>query len=150
MDTERSYAERIKDDYGKDISRLAEYIPYFTNLKLSDAEQEYDGKFGRSSLSFNVYDPELLRFMGEAAESCLMDSNYLYAYRRAGITTPEQEMNAVKNAEIKDIDTLKGILSRYVLEGRYRSGRWGEAVERGVFLNVLIRLKELLDFSTVR
>ena len=49
------------------------------------------------------------------------------------ITTAADEKAAIRNAKMKDIDLLRGVLSRYVLEGRYKSKRWIEAAERGVF-----------------
>lgn len=150
MDEERSYAERIRVDYSEAINSLSAYIPYFESKAGKDVAEKYDGKYGESSLKFPVYDATLIRFADEAAKTGLMDRNYLYAYRRAGISTAAQEADAIAHAGQKDIDILRGILSRYVLEGKYKSIRWIEGVERKVFLNVLIRMKEILEFSTVR
>ena len=41
---------------------------------------------------------------------------------------------------------LKGILSKYVLEGMRKGRRWSEAVEEGIFLNVVRKMKENLDY----
>lgn len=150
MEEEKSFAERIRDDYGKDIERLSAYIPYFEARGGKDVADRYDGKYGKSSLQFPVYDATLLKFVNDAAQTGLMDRNYLYGYRRARISTAEQEAEAVAGAQLKDIDLLRSILSMYVLEGRYKSMRWIEGADRRVFLNVLIKLKELLGFSTVR
>ena len=81
MEEERSFAERIRDDYGEDIKHLSAYIPYFETRSGKDVADQYDGKYGASSLKFPVYDAELLRFADEAAKTKLMDSNYLYGYR---------------------------------------------------------------------
>lgn len=150
MDREKSYAGMIRDDYGDAIKKLSLYIPYFERMSGQEAASEYDGSYGKSSLKFPVFDPELIRFADEASKTALMDKNYLYAYSRAHITTAEGEQQAIENAQADDIDLLRGILSRYVLEGRYKSTRWVEGVERKVFLNVLLKLKGLLEFSTVR
>ena len=75
-----------------------------------------------------------------------MDSNYIYKYRQYHITTEAAEKKAIKDAKLKDIDLLRGILSRYVLEGRYKGVRWIEAAERGVFYDVLVRFMEMYDF----
>ena len=63
--------------------------------------------------------------------------------------TEKQEQDAVANAKLKDLDLLIAILSRYVLEGRYKSQRWIEGAERGIFHDVLKKLMELYEFVQV-
>ena len=55
---------------------------------------------------------------GAAGDTSLMDPNYIYKYRQYRITTAADEKAAIRNAKMKDIDLLRGVLSRYVLEGR--------------------------------
>lgn len=53
---------------------------------------------------------------------------------------------AVKRSTIKEMDVLKAILSRYVMEGMTKGRKWSEAVENGVFFAVIAKMKENLDF----
>ena len=58
----------------------------------------------------------------------------------------EDELLAIKRSDIREMDVLKGILSRYVMEGMTKGRRWSEAVENGIFLKVIKKMKENLDF----
>ncbi len=145
-----NYSELLTFKYGEDIKKLARYIPYFENKKGKDVATEYDGEQGNSNLRFPVYDSTLLAFTREAADTKLMDTNYIYKYRLYHIVTEEDERAAIADAKIRDIELLNAILSRYVLEGRYKSARWIEAAERGVFHGVLQKLLEFYEFVQVR
>ncbi|MCR5773493.1 MAG: DUF6508 domain-containing protein [Lachnospiraceae bacterium] len=140
-----NYAELLTVKYAADIQKLARYIRYFENKKGSDVASSYDGKQGESSLKFPVYDSSLLSFVKEAEKTELMDPNYMYKYRKYRINTEAAEKAAIDNAKPKDIDLLRAVLSRYVLEGRYKSVRWIEAAERGVFYDVLAKFVELSE-----
>ena len=142
---EVNYSELLTQVYADDINRLAKYIPYFENKSGKDVASTYDGKQGNSGLKFPVYDSTLMSFTNEAAQTKLMDPNYMYKYRAAHIQTEQQEADAIIYAKPKDIDLLRAILSRYVLEGRYKGVRWIEGAERKVFLNVLVRFRDMLN-----
>ena len=141
---EVNYAELLSVYYADDINALARYIPYFQNKSGKDVASPYDGKQGESSLKFPVYDSTLMSFVKEASKTKLMDKNYMYKYRQAHIQTEQQEADAIIYAKDKDIDLLRAILSRYVLEGQYKGARWIEGAERKVFLNVLVKLRDLM------
>ena len=141
-----NYAELITEKYAADIQKLSRYITYFENKRGSDVASDYSGEQGESQLKFPVFDSTLLAFTRDAADTALMDPNYMYRYRQYRISTAPAEKAAIKNAKLKDIDLLRGILSRYVLEGRYKSRRWIEAAERGVFYDVLVKLVEFYEF----
>ena len=141
-----NYAELLTGKYAADILKLSKYIPYFENKKGNDVATKYEGKDGEQTLRFPVYDSTLLSFAAEAAKTTLMDPNYIYRYRQYHISTEEAEKKAVKDAKPKDIDLLKGVLSRYVLEGRYKGTRWIEATERGIFYDVLVKFMDMYNF----
>ena len=46
---------------------------------------------------------------------------------------------------VKEAGILVAILSKYVLGGMTKGVLWGQAVEEGVFLAVLLRMKKLLE-----
>lgn len=141
-----NYAELLTVKYAEDILKLSKYIRYFENKKGNDVAQKYEGKEGEKTMRFPVYDSMLLAFTKDASQTSLMDPNYIYKYRQYHIATEAAEKKAIKDAKVKDVDLLRGILSRYVLEGRYKGTRWIEATERGVFYDVLSKLMELYNF----
>ena len=145
---EVNYSELLTQVYADDINRLSKYIPYFENKGGKDVASTYDGKLGESNLKFPVYDSTLLSFTNEASKTKFMDPNYMYKYRSAHIQTEKQEADAIIYSKPKDIDLLRAILSRYVLEGRYKGVRWIEGTERRVFLNVLKRFRDMLHDVT--
>ena len=150
MEEAINYTELLTKVYADDIRRLSSYIPYFESRSGKDVASSYDGSVGKSDLKFPVYDSTLLRFTDEASKTTLMDKNYIYQYRKYRITTDQQEADAIARAQTRDVELLRAVLSRYVLEGRYKGVRWVEAAERRVFLNVLKKFQELLEANFIR
>ena len=146
MESENKVADEMMKKYGKDILDLCAYIPYFSERGKRDVEKPYDGKYGESKLKFPVFDSTLLSFVKKAQASKLMDRNYLYVYSRMRLRTHDDERKFIERATIRDVDALRGIISRYVLEGQRKGTRWGEGVEEKIYLNVLLKLKGFIDF----
>ena len=44
------------------------------------------------------------------------------------------------------MDTLKGILSKYILGGMTKGQVWSEGVSNGSILKVLLKMKEILEY----
>ena len=49
-------------------------------------------------------------------------------------------------AGVNDWDTLRGILSKYVLGGRVRSKLWSEGVQERIFLMVLEQMRKIIEY----
>lgn len=143
---ELTQAQQYIQKYEADILKLMRYVPYFMDIDAKKVASEYDGSLGKSSLSFPVYDGTLMSFIKEAQKTVFMDKNYCYAYTKRRIRTKEQEEAAIQNATGRDADYLCGVISKYVTEGMRKSGVWQEAVERKLFLNSILKLKEILDY----
>ena len=146
MEHELESGELFYRTYGESILKLSAYIPWFMSKSGRDVAHEYSGEYGKASIAFPVYDGTLLNFIKEAKETNLIDRNYPYAYTRWGVRSKEAEERTIAQAELKDVDFLRGVLSKYVLEGMTKSVVWTEAVERRIFLNVLCKLKEIAEF----
>lgn len=129
-------------DYRNDVERLLSYIPWLEQKAGESVSKMYD----KSTLSFPVYDTMLMNFVNDASKTDLMDKNYVYAYSKKFIRTVEDEKKAIEEATMQDGDILLGILSKYVLGGRVKGVLWTQAVEQGIFLAILKKLKDLLDF----
>ncbi len=132
--------------YEADVEKLLPYIPYFEERGGGDVAKAYDGEQGHSSMVFPVYDGTLMTFVKMIPNTVFMDRNYFYAYTKRRIKTTAQEEAAIKNATIKDDDMLNAVLSKYSKEGMRKTGVWQDAVERKLFLNVIKKYKEILDY----
>ena len=142
-----AYRQQVVNEYRADVEKLARYLPWLESKKGMSVQQSYSGSgIEEHSIAFPVYDGTLMSFIKDAQRTKLMDRNYRYIYSRNRIRIPEDELRAIKRADIKEMDVLKGILSRYVMEGMTKGRRWSEAVENGIFLHVIRKMKENLDF----
>ena len=146
IETENVVAEEFLREYKSDILALSVYIPYFTSKGAKDVSKDYDGEYGASSLNFPVFDSMLLSFVKKAQKTKLMDRNYPYAYSRHRIRTHDDERKFIERATIRDVNVLRGFISRYVLEGMHNGSRWSEGVQEEIFLRVLTKLRDLMDF----
>lgn len=132
-------------DYREDVERLITYISWFEKKAGEKVSKIYDDNgISTASVAFPVYETMLLNFVNDAKKTHFMDENYVYVYSHRGLHSAEDEKKAIEDAELKDADVLCGILSRYVLGGQTKGSVWTEAVENGVFLAVLQKMKKLL------
>lgn len=131
-------------DYKQDVERLITYIPWLESKNGASVSKKYDDKL-ESTISFPVFDSTLLNFVNEASKTSLMDKNYVYVYSHYFIKTVDDEKKAIENADLKSCDILIGILSKYVLGGMTKGTLWPEAVSNGIFLEVLKKMKKLLE-----
>ena len=128
---------------------LFKYLPWMEKNAGRTVSRNYQGQgLSKSSMSFPVYDATLMNFVKEAAASPFMDKTYAYVYTRNRIRSHADEKRLIASAELKDWNILTGILSKYVLEGRRKATLWGEAVQEDIFLLVLRKMKEIIDYWT--
>ncbi|NBH82230.1 hypothetical protein D7X88_04525 [bacterium C-53] len=146
MQHELESGELFYQTYGESIRKLSRYIPWLTGKSGDDVSHKYSGEYGESAIAFPVFDSTLMNFLKEARETNLIDRNYPYAYTGRSIRTKEAEERAIEDAWLRDVDFLRGVFSKYVLEGMTKSNIWAEAVERKIFLNVLCKLKEIAEY----
>lgn len=139
--------KEIIDKYSKLADPLFRYIPWLQSATGTKVSSIYKGDgIDQQSISFPVYDASLLNFVSIASKTELMDKNYVYVYTRHHIKTIDDEKNFIAHTKLRDMDALAGILSKYVLGGRTKGILWNQAVENGIFLQVLLRMKELLEY----
>ncbi|MBP5414681.1 MAG: hypothetical protein ILN61_05515 [Lachnospiraceae bacterium] len=149
MLTEQMTAAEVFDKYRSDIEKLIAYLPWLEEKsgksKVSDI---YNGDgLDQHSISFPVYDGMLLRFVKDAENSQFMDRNYVYVISRNRLKSAGEEVEFVKKQTMLKMDNIGGILSKYVMGGRTKAKLWSEAVDKGVFLAVVTRLKELYEIG---
>ncbi len=138
---------RIRNEYMADVERLSKFMNWIEKKSGHQVQSYYDGEEGQNLIQIPVYDSTLLAFVKEARKTKLMDRNYRYTYTRYKIKTVDDELRLLRHAHLRDIDLFKGILSSYVMRGQSKGSVWSEAVENGVFLELMRRMTALF-FST--
>lgn len=139
--------EEIIAKYTGVVEPLFSYIPWLEEKVGTKGREVYDlNGLSDHSLSFPVYDATLLNFVKVVSKTEMMNRNYAYVYSWNRLRTVEDELRFIRNANLYEIDALFGILSRYVLGGMTKGNLWSQAVEKGIFLEFLLKMKELLDY----
>ena len=144
-----AYRQQVVNMYKSDVEKLIRYLPWLEEKAgAGDSVSEtFEGNGIKDhSISFLVYDSTLMSFIKTVQSTGLLDRNYPYIYSHQGIRTVQDELNIISRAGIKEMDILKGILSKYVLGGMTKGRMWTEAVNNRVFLNVVRKMKENLEF----
>ncbi|MBQ7557536.1 MAG: hypothetical protein IJT00_05670 [Lachnospiraceae bacterium] len=145
--SDRVYMAALVERYKVDLQPLLKYVRYFESKAGVGAASTYgDQGISRNSLMFPVYDGTLLSFIRDVKETSLLDRNYPYVYSKKFLKTVEDEKELIENSDLKDMENITAILSRYVLEGSYKAVVWTEGVRNGIFLAVLMKMKKNLDY----
>lgn len=147
MEQNAEYRQQMIEEYKAATEPLLKYLPWMEKNAGRAVSRNYQGNgLSKSSISFPVYDANLISFVKEAAASPLMDRNYVYVYTRNRIRNHADEKRLIAGAELKDWEILGGILSKYVLEGQTKASLWGEAVQEDIFLLVLRKMREIIGY----
>lgn len=147
MEQKRKSRDEIILQYRSDVEKLIPYISWLQTKSGKDVEGIYAGEgLNETSVPVPVYDANLLRFVREAGKLELIDRNYVYVYARYDLDTIAKELKAIEKATLQEMKMLSGILSKYVLKGRVQGKYWTAGVENHIFLNVILKMKELMEF----
>lgn len=147
MNSDKLSVEEMVEYYKPDVEQLTPFIPWLEQQQGKWAATIYSGEgLGEHSVTFPVYDGTLMSFVKTAQKSSLIDRNYVYVYSHNRIRNAEDEKRFIKNATIKEMGDLWGILSKYILKGMTKATLWSEGVKNGVFLELLLKMQEILAF----
>lgn len=146
MDSDLDYRRKLVERYKKDVEPLFRYMSWLEEKRGKQVSSSYDGnELSAHSITFPVYDSTLLGFVKQVQRTTLTDRNYVYVYSRLRMNTVENEREAIRRVTLKDMDVLTAVLSKYILGGMTKGWVWSQAVEEGIFLEILIKFKELFD-----
>ncbi len=147
MGTEQLTPSEVIEMYYPDTKKLMGYLLYLEKMSGKSVANTFnqDG-LSEHSLTFPVYDGNLMRFIKEADQTVFIDRNYRYVYSRYRIKTLEDELNMIKKCTILQMDVLGGIMSKYVLGGRTKSTLWSEGAQNGIYLEIIKKADELIRF----
>lgn len=141
------YRQQLLEEYKQMVVPLLKYLPWLEKNAGQSVSYNYEGPdMTEHSMSFPVYDSNLMSFIREASGSKLMDRNYLYVYTRNHIKTHEDERKIIAHAGLKEWDILRGILSKYVMGGMTRSVLWTQGVQENIFYLVLKQMQEIIEY----
>lgn len=147
MEKEADFREQMIAEYREEVEKYIKYIPWLQQKAGIEVSSIYKGdNITAHSVAFPVYDGTLMNFVKEMSKSKFMDRNYPYVYSRNGIHNVRDEKRMIEKATIRDMGILGGILSKYVLGGMTKGTLWSEAVTEGIFLDVLLKMKEVVEF----
>ncbi len=147
MEQVTEYRQKLIEEYKQAVTPLFRYVPWLEKNSGRPGSTNYRGQgFTEHTMSFPVYDSTLMSFIREASGSVLMDRNYNYVYTRKNIKNHEDERKLIAAAGVNEWDTLRGILSKYVMGGRTRSKLWSEGVQERIFLLVLEQMRKIIEY----
>ncbi len=147
MDQDKLNREDQVEYYRMEVQKLISYIPWLEQQKSKQAYNTYTGDgLAEHSLSFPVYDSTLLGFVKTAKSTLLMNRNFLYTYSKYRLRTTADELAFIRKAELKDMGDLGNILSNYILTGMRKGSMWSKGVESGVFLELIVKMREIITF----
>ena len=147
MEENEEYRQKLIAEYKRQIEPLLRYLPWLAQHNGMSVSSVYQGaETEQLTMKIPVYDGTLLTFVKLASKSPLMDRNYRYVYSRKRIQSHDDERKLITQATWKDWDTLRGILSYYVMGGRTKGSLWNEAVKEAIFYMVLSQMKEIVEY----
>ncbi|MCD7725755.1 MAG: hypothetical protein LUI12_09465 [Clostridiales bacterium] len=142
-----AYRQQIVNEYKPDVEKLIRYLPWLEDKAGKNVAETFEGSgIKENSITFPVYDSTLMSFIKEVQRTKLLDRNYAYVYSRNRIRTVKDELRMIDRSGIRDMDVLKGILSKYVMGGMTKGRLWTEAVQNNIFLNIIKKMKENIEF----
>ncbi|NBJ91653.1 hypothetical protein [Parablautia muri] len=147
MENKNIYRQEKIDEYRLKMGKIFRYIPWLEEKSGTKLVHNYEGeKRLTHSIQIPVYDSTLLSFIKEMQGTGFMNRNYVYVYSRCGIKNVKDELKVIEQAEFENIEDIFGVIAKYVLGGLTKGVLWSMAVENGVFLSGLKKIKNLLDF----
>ncbi|MBE5840827.1 hypothetical protein SAMN02910275_01528 [Butyrivibrio sp. INlla18] len=153
MENDRTFNENSIEDivsrYRPEVDKLMPHLHWLKENAKHEVAQSYSNS-DLKSMPFPIYDSNLLAFVKAAQSTNLLDRNYVYVYTRNRLANAKDEILFIQNAEIKDMDDLAGILSKYILSGMTKGTVWAEGVYNGVLYMVVNKMDELLKMWAVK
>lgn len=137
--------EDIVSRYRPELLKITPYLKWLKDNAKQEVAQSYNSS-DLKSMPFPVYDANLLAFVKAAQTTNLLDRNYVYVYTRNRLNSAKDEIAFIQDADIRHMDDLAGILSKYILSGMTKGTVWAEGVYNGVLYLVVNKMDELCRF----
>lgn len=146
IESEKLTRQELLETFTDDAKLLLKYVSWLQNCDGQQLSANYDGEgIEEHSMSFPIYDSKLLAFMKDVKRTKFLNKNYVYTYSKYIIKTDQDEKKMIEKCTIRDIRILGDILSKYAIKGSTISTVWKVGVQNGVYLAVILKLKEVLE-----
>ncbi len=146
MENENIYRQEKIEKYSQAVNGLFRYIPWLEQKMGEKLVHNYSGEnVPDKSIPIPVYDSTLLGLVKDMQKTGLVDRNYVYVYSRYRIRSEKDELLLIGQVELKEIEVIFAIMAKYVIGGMTKGRLWSMAVENGVFLHGIKRLREILE-----
>lgn len=146
FDKKRLSVDEVLICYEEDVVKLLKYLPWLEKVSGSATSSIYSGEgIAKTSMAVPVFDSTLLSFVKTAETTEFINRNYVYTYSRYGMKNAKDELNVIEDCTLMDMTVLGDILSKYVVLGRTKGLVWSEGVQNGVYLALVLKLKELME-----
>lgn len=143
MEQDLEYTRKLIERYRIEVEPLFRYLPWLEEKRGKHVSSRYENDKLTNTIPFPVYDSTLLGFVKEVQRTALTDRNYVYTYTRYAIRSVADEHKQIAGVTIKSVEVLTAILSNYIMGGMRKSWLWPQAVEEGIFLEILLKFREL-------
>ncbi len=145
-ESDKMTREEIKAIYEEDVQKLLRYLIWLQKVSGTITADIYKGEgIESTSVTFPVYDANLLAFVKEIKASVFMNKNCVYTYSKYRLRTPADELKLIDRCTIQDIKLIGDILANYAIKGTVKGTVWSEGVKSGVYLAAVLKMKDLLE-----
>ncbi len=144
-DVNENSIEDIVARYRPELDKITPYLGWLRDNIQAEVAQKYSNS-DLKSIPFPVYNSNLLAFVKACQTTNLLDRNYVYVYSRNRMNSFKDELLFISDAQIKDMDDLAGILSKYILSGMTKGSVWAEGVRNGVMYAAVKKMDDLVKF----
>ncbi|WP_297636031.1 DUF6508 domain-containing protein [uncultured Clostridium sp.] len=114
--------------------KLLRYLDYFNERENKFYELKTPIE-GSRIIRYYDYDVEVLNFLDEFARTDMIDYSY-------GTNMEKIDLEKISELDEKKIGT---ILTYYLRTERFADGTWAKAIDKGIFLECIERLKVVLE-----
>lgn len=114
--------------------KLLKYLDYFNEKENKFYELKTPIE-GSRIIRYYDYDINVLNFLDEFARTDMIDYSY-------GVNMEKIDLERIQELNEKNIGT---VLTYYLRRERFADGTWAKAIDKGIFLQCLIRLKTVLE-----
>lgn len=145
-ESDKMTKDEIKAIYEGDVQKLLRYLMWLQKVSGTVTLDIYKGEgIESTSVSFPVYDSNLLAFIKEIKGSVFMNKNCVYTYSKYRLRTAADELSLIERSTIQDVKVVGDILSNYAIKGTVKGAVWSDGVKNGVYLAAVQKLKELME-----
>lgn len=145
-----AYRRELVEKYRPIVEKLVTYLPWLEGKRGGSVSNQFTGEgIAEHSVSFPVYDSTVLSLVKLLQSTPLIDRNYVYVYSRNRLKTHDDEIRLIQKSELKDINNIGAVMSKYVLEGMRKGSMWTEGVTAGIFYEAITQLKKIIEFWDV-